>query len=232
MKKGLALVLAALLLLPALALADGDCEISTNGTATINAQPDIVSVDVNAEVNSGTIADAKQQVGKIVASATEALLGLGIAEEDLVTTNYSYSPTYDYSGDTPRQTGYTAWHTLRITCRDVEMLDAVLSAATDSGMTQVYSVNFDVSNRSELYRQALALAVEAAGEKAQQIADQLGLTRLSAENVVENGGYDYGVYANATADKMEAAVASGSSGIRSGTISVTANVTVQYKAER
>ena len=231
MKKICAALLAALLLVPALALADG-CEISANGTATITAQPDVVSVDVTAEVTSATIADAQQQISEIAANATKALLDLGVAEQDIVTVNYSYSPTYDYSGDSPRQTGYQAYHSLHVTCRDIEMLDAVLAAATDNGMTQVYGVSFDVSNRSELYREALALAVEAAGEKAQKLAEPLGLTKLSSKSVYENGGYDYGVYANAVADRAVAAEGSGSAGIRSGDISVSASVTVTYDAEK
>lgn len=230
MKKILAVLLASLLLLPALALAEG-CEISANGTATITAQPDIVSVDVTAEVTSATIADAQQKISEIAANATKALLDLGVAEQDIVTINYNYSPTYDYSGDTPRQTGYQAYHSLHVTCRDVDMLDAVLAAATDNGMTQVYGVNFDVSNRTELYRQALAMAVEAAGEKAAKLAEPLGLTKLTPKCVTENGGYDYGVYANAVADRTEAVMAAGSAGIRSGDISVSASVNVVYEAE-
>ena len=230
MKRFLLLALAALMLIPTLALADG-CEITAQGTAVITADPDMVSVTASAEVSSGSVADARETIGAIVAKVTESLLALGVREEDIVTQNYSYYPTYDYEPDTPRLTGYRANHSLLITCRDVEMLDAVLAAVTDGGMTQVYNVSYDVSGRAELYRQALALAVEAAGEKAQRMAEPLGLTQLKAEKVVENGGYDYGVYANATYDRVASEAAVAGAGIRSGSISVSASVTVTYKAE-
>lgn len=232
MKKIVAIALAALLLLPVLALADDGCEITAQGTAVITAEPDIVSVTASAEVSCEAVADAQSEISQIVTKVTESLIALGVQEEDIVTQNYSYFPMYDYDQGISRLTGYRASHSLSITCRDVEMLDAVLAAVTDGGMNQVYNVNYDVSNRTELYRQALALAVEAAGEKAQRMAQPLGLTQLSAEKVVENGGYDYAVYANATADRAESVAQAGGAGIRSGNISVSASVTVTYKAEK
>ena len=51
MKRFVAIMLAALLLLPALALADDGCEITAQGTAVITAEPDIVSVTASAEVS-------------------------------------------------------------------------------------------------------------------------------------------------------------------------------------
>ena len=233
MKKIVAIALAALLLLPVLALADDGCEITAQGTAVITAEPDIVSVTASAEVSCEAVADAQSEISAIVARVTESLLALGVQEEDIVTQNYSYFPMYDYDQGTSRLTGYRASHSLSITCRDVEMLDAVLAAVTDGGMNQVYNVNYDVSNRTELYRQALALAVEAAGEKAQRMAQPLGLTTLHAEKIAENGGYDYGVYVNTMEDRAESvAVAGAGAGIRSGSVSVSASVTVTYRAEK
>ena len=232
MKKFVAILLAALLLLPALAMAEGGCEITAQGTAVITAEPDMVSVIASAEVSSGAVADAQSQISAIIAKVTESLLALGVQEEDIVTQNYSYFPMYDYDQGTSRLTGYRASHSLSITCRDVEMLDAVLAAVTDGGMNEVYHVSYDVSNRTELYREALAMAVEAAGQKAQKMAEPLGMTRLSAVRIEEKGGYDYGVYANATEDRAESVATAGmGAGIRSGSVSVSASVTATFAAE-
>lgn len=231
MRKLLALALAALLLIPTLALADDGCEITAQGTAVITAEPDMVSISANAEITCETVAEAQAQIGDIIAGVTESLLALGVQEEDLVTLNYAYYPSYDYSQSQARLVGYQASHSLSITCRDVTMLDAVLSTVTEGGMSQVYSVSYDVSNRSELYRQALALAVEAAGEKAAKMAEPLGLTLLQAQSVVEHGGNEYGAYANATYDRVAKEAAAAGTGIRSGNIAVSASVTVTYEAE-
>ena len=230
MKRFAAMALCALLLIPALALADG-CEITAQGTAVITAEPDMVSVTARAEVAAKTVAEAQEQMSGIVAAVTDGLLALGIAEEDIVTQSYSYSPTYNHEKDTPRLTGYQANHTLAITCRDVTLLDAVIGALTDGGMSQIYNVEYDVSGRAALYRDALALAIEAAGEKAQRMAEPLGLTELTAQSVTENKSVGYSTYANVTADRAESAAMGIETGIRSGRISVSASVTVVYEAK-
>ena len=230
-KKWLALALAALLLIPALACAEGACEITAQGTAVITAEPDIVSVSANAEITCDTVAQAQAELSETVATVTKSLLALGLQEEDIVTQSYSTYPAYDYQGAEPRLTGYQARHALTITCRDVELLDAVITAVTEGGMSQIYNVSYDVSGRAELYREALALAIDAAGEKAQRMAQPLGLTTLRAKSVTENGGYDYAAYANVTAGRAESAAMDASTGIRSGSIGVSASVTVVYEAE-
>ena len=230
-KKLLALALAALLLIPALAWAESACEITAQGSAVITAEPDIVSISANAEVTCETVAEAQARISETIATVTKSLLALGVQETDIVTQSYSTYPSYDYQGMEPRLVGYQANHALTVTCRDVELLDAVIGALTDGGMSQIYNVSYDVSGRAELYREALALAIDAAGEKAQRMAQPLGLTLLQAKKVTENGGYDYAVYANVTADRAESAAQGASTGIRSGSIGVSASVTVVYEAE-
>lgn len=133
--------------------------------ATVTADADMVTVTANASVSGKSVADAQEGMNRIIESVTQKLLELGVQPEDLVTTSYTYYPTYDYNGETPTVNGYQANHTLSITCRDVDMLDSVISVVTDCGMSEIYNVEYDVSTRSELYRQALGLAIEAAAEK-------------------------------------------------------------------
>ena len=41
----------------------------------------------------------------IIAEVTGKLIELGVKEEDIVTQNYSYYPTYNYEGETRTLTG-------------------------------------------------------------------------------------------------------------------------------
>ena len=164
----------------------------------------------------------------IVAAATEKLLALGVLDEDLVTNDYSYYPRYNY--DTNTITGYEANHTLSITCRDVAMLDGVIGALTDSGFTNIYSVTYDVSTRSELYQQALEQAIVRAEQKALRMAQTGGLMITGIRSISENGGYSEGYAVNAKADGAMLRSESAATGIRSGSVSVSAGVTVVYEA--
>ena len=199
--------------------------ISVQGTAQVLVDPDVVSVTANASVTANTVGAAQEAMNAIVAAATEKLLALGVLDADMVTTDYSYYPRYNY--ETNSVIGYEANHTLNITCRDVEMLDGVIGALTDSGFTNIYSVNYDVSTRSELYQQALDLAIARAEQKALRMAQTSGLVITGVQSISENGGYNEGYAVNGAKD---GAMLSASTGIRSGSVGVSASVTVVYQA--
>ena len=202
--------------------------ITVQGTAQITAYPDEVSVTANASVVAGTVGAAQESMNGIVALATQKLLELGVLEEDVVTTDYSYYPRQNY--DTNTITGYEANHTLSITCRDVEMLDGVIGALTDSGFTNIYSVQYDISTRSELYQQALDLAIRRAEQKALRMAQTGGLMITGIRAITENGGYNVCYAVNTAKDGAVLRAESAATGIRSGSVGVSASVTVTYEA--
>jgi len=89
-----------------------------------------------------------------------------------------------------------------------------------------------VSNRSELYQQALDLAIGRAEEKAVRMAAASGVTVTALHSLTENGGHNEGYAVNATADMAVMKSAAGSAGIRAGTIEISAGVTAVYEAKR
>ena len=229
MKKMICILTAMLLLTGACALAQDGARITVQGSGSVSAVPDMVSVTVNASVTAGTILDAQTKVSAIVEKATTMLLELGVREEDLVTSDYSYNPQYSYESDIRRLIGYQASHTLEITCRDVEMLDNVIGVVTDCGMTNIYSVTYDVADRSGLYMQALELAIRSAQNKAEAMAAASGKTISGLESLNENQSYDARYAVMSTAAKDEAAGIN--TGIRAGGVSVSASVTAVYQAQ-
>lgn len=107
MKKILVFALALMLAVPALAFADGnDADITAQGTVVVTAAPDMVTVTANASVSGRSVADAQEGMNAIIQSATQKLLDLGVEEKDIVTTSYTYYPTYDYNSETATVNGY------------------------------------------------------------------------------------------------------------------------------
>ena len=201
--------------------------ITVQGNASVSAEADIVTIMVNASMTAGTMMDAQMQVSAVVEDATRKLMELGVLGTDIVTTDYGYNPQYSYESDVRRLIGYQASHTLSITCRDVEMLDSVIGVVTDSGMSDIYSVSYDVADRSGLYMQALDLAIRAAKEKADAMAAAGGKTVVGLESLTENQSYDmrYALKTEAAAD-----AAGMNTGIRAGGVNVSASVTAVYTA--
>lgn len=232
MKRRMAVLLAALMLccMP-MALAKGQegmTRITVQGSGSVSAVPDIVSVTANVSATEGTMLSAQEKVGGVIASATEKLLALGVLADDLVTTGYSYSPSYSYEGDAPRLIGYQAHHTLRITCREVAMLDGVIAALTDCGVTDIHSISYDVADRTALYQQALELAIRAAESKALTAAAACAKTISGLESLTENGSYDARYAMTASAEDKAVGL---NTGIRAGSVTVSASVTAEYAAQ-
>lgn len=207
-------------------------EITARGVAEITAEPDMFTIVSNVSMTEITVARAQESVAAVIASATGKLLELGVEEADMVTENFSYYPEYEYStSESAKLIGYRVHHSLRVTCRDVGMLDSVMAVLTDSGMTETWNISFDISNRSELYSQALELAIGAAKTKAETMAAAGGLTITGVESIEELSSGDVARYANSTTDMVMMKSASGGNGIRSGDVNVSASVTVVYDAE-
>ena len=235
MKKWMAALLAVLMLtgVAALAAADGDMEIMATGYAQVTAEPDTFSVTANAAVTAETVADVQAQISAIIEQATKSLEALGVGEDQIVTTNYSFYPSYDfndYSSGAAKIVGYQINHTLQITCGDMALLDSIITALTDAGMNEIYMVEFDTSARKELYLKALELAVADAQEKAARMAAAGGVTITGVEQLIENEvyGYDSALYAAARDESAKGV----ETGICSGTVTVSASVTAVYDTGR
>ena len=203
-------------------------QITVMGSGEVSALPDVVSVTVSASMTAPGMMEAQEMVSVVVSETTRRLMELGVLGTDIVTVNYGYNPVYDYSKEVRELTGYQASHTMEITCRDVMMLDSVIRAATDSGMTDVYNVTYDVADRGALYAAALELAVRAAEEKAMMMAAASGKTLTGLTSMTENQSYDARYAYKGVAMAQDNAL---STGIRSGSVSVTASVTAVYDAQ-
>lgn len=232
-RKICALLLAAMMICtPVMAenMTPDTAQVTVQGTAQITAKPDMVTVTAGSSVTAATVGDAQEELSVIIASAADKLLELGVLEEDIVTGSYSCYPRYNYDTDT--LIGYEASHTLEITCRDVEMLDSVISALTDSGLSQIQNVVYDVSTRSELYLQALEMAIGRAEVKAARMAAMGGMTLTGLVSLSENGGYGENYVVSASQDGVLYKNAALSAGIRPGSVSVSASVTAVYEAAK
>ncbi|MBP3657123.1 MAG: SIMPL domain-containing protein [Clostridia bacterium] len=216
-----------LLGIPCAMAQNSPAKITVQGNGSVNAEPDVVVVRMSASSFAENMLDAQTAISGVVAAANEGFAALGIAPEDVVTVSYGYYPRYSYDTEPAELVGYQATHELQVTCRDISLLDSVITAATDSGIAEIGDVSFDVSDKRELYRQALELAIGNAGDKAAAMAAASGLTVVSLDSLTENQGYD-ARYAVMTAAKEADTV---NTGIRSGSMSVSASVTAVYIAQ-
>ncbi|HOQ08012.1 MAG TPA: SIMPL domain-containing protein [Clostridiales bacterium] len=203
--------------------------INVSGQSKVTASPDFATISLGV-VTEDKDAKAAQKAN---AGSMEKVIGsikaLGIADEDIQTSNYSISPVYSYNKETGESmiTGYTVNNTVNVTVRDLSKVGSVIDAAAESGVNTSSSIRFGLSNYEDYYNEALKNAVLAADRKAKTIADALGVKLKGAVTVNESGGYspllNYAVY------DMKAEGVGASTPIQAGQLEITAYVNIVYE---
>ena len=162
--------------------------ISVTGSAGIEVKPDMARVTVGVVTTGATSEAARQANAQAMAATQAALAELGVAEEDMKTSDISLRPTYVYSNNYSEGTinGYRMSTDLVVTVRDLEKIGEVLDAAIGAGSNTMDSLDFLVSNQDELYNAALADAVELARQKAELLAAAAGKTVGEALTITES----------------------------------------------
>ncbi len=227
----LALVLALFFSLPALAEVERPRMI-VSGNASISLPADNASLELGTSTKGTTVQAAQQQSDEIIRKVLNALKELGIAEQDIITSNYSvYSevPYEDYGSIRRADPVYNVNNMLSIKIRDLEIIGLVIDASTKAGANQIYGLTFGSSQEDEAYKLALEHAVKDARSKAEVLAKATGKT-LGAVTKIENQ-YDYGGYIDFRNQFAFKSGASDESAIVTGAISVQATVTLTFEIE-
>lgn len=160
-------------------------EITAGGRGEVRLAPSYAYIQLGVTTQSPSAAEAVSENARRLAATIGALRGLGLTEQQVTTSGYSLSQSYEYPKNAqPKLSGFIARNTLRAEVRHLEDLGKVIDAAVSAGATDVSSIQFLVSNTEDARRTALADAVKRAREEADVIARAAGgtLGRLIAVN--------------------------------------------------
>ncbi|MBW2965452.1 SIMPL domain-containing protein, partial [Candidatus Woesearchaeota archaeon] len=181
---------------------------------------------------SRTAQDANSQLMNTVKAALE---NDGVEKSDMETTNYNmyrkqdWNPTtqkYDY-GD------YVVQHTLKVTTTDITGVGDLLDTAVNAGANGLDNVQFQLSDakQEQVNDQALKAAAGKAKEKAESIADSIGVKLGDIVTVSEsNVGYTPYYYPRyAMAEASYDSKGSGAPEISPQSVQVSATVSIVYE---
>jgi len=215
--------------------------IQVSGTAVVNVIPDRALVQLGIQSNGRTPQRVEAENSATINRIIRALKRVGVAEKDIVTERYVIQPVYsDYSSLVIE--GYRINNVAAITLRDIQLVNEVVIASLDAGANQVLNVEFYLSDLRKYRDQARQLAMEAAQEKAQDLAAAAGSEAGCVLNINENtwsyyhGGW-YGqsrdlwtqnVAQNATPAGGGSGVLDGEGPLNLGQISVRAEVSASF----
>jgi uncharacterized protein len=164
---------------------DATRNVRVSGTATIRVAPDRALIKLGVQSNGTTPSSTLLQNQEAVQKVKAALTRLGIAGQDIATDVYIVDPVYDdYSS--LRIKGYRIDNVVAITLRDVSLASQAIVVAFDAGANEVVDVQFYTSQLRAYRDQARALAMQAAREKAQALAEAGGTRTGCLLTVAEN----------------------------------------------
>lgn len=150
--------------------------ISVSGDGRAFAVPDVAEISVGVQTGrQPTAAKAMEKLKTSMDTVIAAIEKAGVAKKDIRTENFWLNPVYDYREGEQVPRGFEANQSVRVKVRNLDKVSDVLGAATAAGANQAGSVNFTVDEPEGVRAQARAEAIKEAKEKAQLLADQLGV---------------------------------------------------------
>ena len=231
------------LLLPALALLAGSAlaqqtvvapaypsVIVASGNAQIKTSPDMATIRVGVETQAKTAKEAQAGTSALANRLIEAALRVAPDRKAYQTSDLSLEPVYVQpgqgglgTGEPPKLVGYRARNVLTVRLDDVSKVGPLVDAVTGAGATNVDSIAFGLKDDKAARRQALIAAVREAREKAEAMAEGLGLKLAGVQGVDEGGGTIVRPYMARTM-----AMADASTPVMAGEVTTDASVTVRF----
>lgn len=171
--------------------------LSVNGHGEVTMPPDVAYVSIGVHSSGTDVSQAVSDNAAQVAQVMAALTDMGIAREDMQTSNFSVytSDNYDPITGMVNGTNYTVDNTVNVTARELDRLGELLDRAVSAGANSIWGVTFDLENKDEALAQARDLAVQDALDGAQALANAAGVSIGKIVSVsYTNTGYYPGPY--------------------------------------
>ncbi len=213
-------------------VADDGGAITVVGQGEAFGQPDKATVQVGVETFAENVEEATQTNQATLETIMAAMAELGIAPENIQTTNYNLWADQRHGEDGFEGIrGYWVSNQVSITVLDINQTGEVLQAATEAGANNIFGINFSVSDPAVLESEARAHAMADAEARATELAELSGLNLGQVKVVSEVLGQPipFGPMGGGGFAMAESAIPE--PGISPGQLSFSVQVQVTYAAE-
>lgn len=180
---------------------NGPTTISVQGMGEVFATPDIASFSFTVQAQEADATSAQNKASESMDAILAYLNEMGVEEKDVKTSYYNLNPRYEYDevvctqwgcpprGE-PRIIGYQVSQNVTVKVRDTEKAGEIVSGVGDKGAQNVSGLSFTIDDEEVLKSEAREKAIADAKEKAQVLADNLGVKIVRMNGYWEDeGGY-------------------------------------------
>ena len=204
-------------------------EIIVWGSGRVSAQPDVAELRLGVSVSRASVGEARQEAATVMGRILGAIDAAGVAKRDVTTSLLAVQPRYDYrEGQTPKLVGYELSNVVAVTVRDLDRLGEVVDGSLNAGATSMDSLEFRLADPAPAEQEARRRAMADARSHADVFAEAAGLSIIGVSSVAENGSVQP-PRPLAKAERMMMA-ADAATPVESGSLEVSAGVTVTYRA--
>ncbi|MEM1075840.1 MAG: SIMPL domain-containing protein [Pseudomonadota bacterium] len=202
--------------------------ITTTGTASVDAAPDLAMIRVGVTHQARVAGDALDQTSASMQQVLARLESLGVEPRDLQTTGLSLQPIWSRQNNgseaPPRVTGYVARNGLTVRVRNLEELGLILDSVIQDGANTFDGLAFSLQDPEAIMAEARADAVALAMAKARQLAKAADVVLGPVLSISEGGSAPRPVMMETSAARMASDVPTAS-----GEISLVARVTMEFQ---
>lgn len=203
--------------------------INVKGDAELTVDPDEAEVWMGISIIKDTAEEAQSEANKIVNDVIDGLRYKGFTEGDMETERISLYEEREWDEGTSTIVGWRATQTIKVKTIDMNKIGTIVDVAVENGANQINNINFGLSeeNEQEYKKQALTEAAQNAKDKAETIAEGLGV-RLGKIKTVSESNYYIAPYRYAMAETAGDAMIKEATNILPQEVTVTASISIQY----
>lgn len=152
--------------------------VSVSGEGTARAVPDEATVRFGIVTEADDAETAREQNAEAARNALNAAREL-VAEENIRLETLRLQPRYEYDrqGNGERRLiGYEAERTAVVEIDDLDVLPTLVARVVERGANRLEGIQYDLADRAPVRQQALQDAARDARDKAQVLAQSLGVS--------------------------------------------------------
>ena len=198
-----------------------------NGIGRVTLVPDMATINIGVRTEAEQVSDALDENTAQANAISKSLQSLGVAEDDIQTSNFNVYPSERYDPMTGQVEGryFVVENTVTVTVRDLASLGEVLSTVVKAGANTIYGISFNVDEREAAIAEARQLAIEDAMAKAAAIAGEAGVQLGDLLNIsVYQSSSQFPYYAGKGSAYPEEAVP-----VAAGTLTITMEADLTYE---
>jgi hypothetical protein len=153
--------------------------ISVTGYGEASGTPDLANAQLGVSIVDPDIGQAINEANAAIERITDAVVGQGVSSNDVMTSHYSVWSEDVYDPQTGMPTGETRYRVdinLAITVRDVHRMGELIAVGLDAGATNISGINFTIDDTDALEAEARIKAIADVRDRAEKLAQGLGMT--------------------------------------------------------